>query len=207
MHGYTRRRTAFDLAWAVIRAADIPVTSQVDAVIMDAKHWLGDASSRAVLAQRFTHAQLAWYGWSWTALPGDSAIFHVRVALDGSESDVDSGLEALAQGSRFASPCLGELSSGEVSLVSENGWNLPAERAEQTLACVTREVELTPRERDILRRVVLGAKSEAIAIDLGISVATVRHHRENLRAKLKVHNTAQLTAFAMTLGLLAGPND
>ncbi|MER9292417.1 LuxR C-terminal-related transcriptional regulator [Mesorhizobium sp. M0510] len=43
-----------------------------------------------------------------------------------------------------------------------------------------------------------------IAERLGISLPTARKHRENLMGKLNLHNTAELTAYAVRLGLPAG---
>jgi DNA-binding NarL/FixJ family response regulator len=61
--------------------------------------------------------------------------------------------------------------------------------------------ELTARERQILALVAQGASSPDIAERLFISTATVRKHRENLMRKLDLHNSAELAAYAVRLGL------
>lgn len=53
---------------------------------------------------------------------------------------------------------------------------------------------LTPREREVLRRVAAGARNAEIATDLGISPLTVRKHLENVFAKLSVDNRTAAAA-------------
>lgn len=63
------------------------------------------------------------------------------------------------------------------------------------------EPELTPREAEILREIAAGRGSQQIAAVLGISVGTARKHRENMMKKLGLHNTAEVTAYAIKKGL------
>ncbi len=56
---------------------------------------------------------------------------------------------------------------------------------------------LTPREREILRRVVRGDTSRQIALELDISVRTVDWHRSNLMTKLEVRSVAELVRYAI----------
>jgi DNA-binding NarL/FixJ family response regulator len=65
-------------------------------------------------------------------------------------------------------------------------------------------VPLTRRERQILGLVAQGMTARDIAERLGISPLTARKHRENLMGKLNLHNAAELTAYAVRLGLPAG---
>jgi len=62
------------------------------------------------------------------------------------------------------------------------------------------EPELTPREGEILREIARGRGSQQIAAALGISVGTARKHRENMMKKLGLHNTAEVTAYAIKKG-------
>jgi FixJ family two-component response regulator len=55
---------------------------------------------------------------------------------------------------------------------------------------------LTERERDVLRLVITGKTSKAIALDLDISVKTVENHRHNIMTKAGVASVAQLIAWA-----------
>ena len=61
---------------------------------------------------------------------------------------------------------------------------------------------LTPRERQVLQLVAEGCTNKAMARFLSISPKTVEKHRANLMAKLDVHSTAGLTAYAVSKGLL-----
>lgn len=65
-------------------------------------------------------------------------------------------------------------------------------------------VPLTQRERQILLLVAQGMTARETAERLGISQATARKHRENLMRKLDLHSTAELTAYAVRLGLPTG---
>lgn len=60
---------------------------------------------------------------------------------------------------------------------------------------------LTPREQQIITAVLHGHTSKALAIDLGISVETVKLHRKNAYRKLEVRNQTELFhTFIQTLG-------
>lgn len=63
---------------------------------------------------------------------------------------------------------------------------------------------LTPREDEVLRRVLAGKTSREIAQDLDVAVKTVMAHRTTLMRKLQVHNAVQLQAEAVRLGLVRG---
>jgi DNA-binding NarL/FixJ family response regulator len=61
---------------------------------------------------------------------------------------------------------------------------------------------LTGREQEILRLVVAGYTSKAMAEKLGLSSRTVDHHRARLLQKLKVKNTVDLVNFAVRNGFV-----
>ncbi len=58
---------------------------------------------------------------------------------------------------------------------------------------------LTPRERDILQRIVSGDANKAIAIDLSISERTVEIHRAKVMAKMQANSLAELVRMAITI--------
>jgi DNA-binding NarL/FixJ family response regulator len=64
---------------------------------------------------------------------------------------------------------------------------------------------LTAREREVAVLIASGHTNGAIAVDLGISLATVITHRTNLYRKLAVHNVGELVAAATQQGLIATP--
>jgi two-component system response regulator NreC len=55
---------------------------------------------------------------------------------------------------------------------------------------------LSPRELDVLKRLVRGYTNRQIAEELGISVRTVDGHRGNLTSKLGLQNRAELVRWA-----------
>jgi PAS domain S-box-containing protein len=60
---------------------------------------------------------------------------------------------------------------------------------------------LTPREREVVRRVALGRSTPQIAVDLSLSPATVRSHVRNAMVKVGAHTRAQLVALVLGEGL------
>jgi DNA-binding NarL/FixJ family response regulator len=63
---------------------------------------------------------------------------------------------------------------------------------------------LTPRECEVLRHIAEGLGSREIAARLGLSVRTVDNHRANITDKTGLHSIAQLTLYAVQLGLISG---
>ena len=66
-------------------------------------------------------------------------------------------------------------------------------------------IELTPREREVLRGILEGETSRAIAGRLGLSARTVESHRIRLRRKLGARSSAELARRALELGLAPRP--
>jgi len=63
--------------------------------------------------------------------------------------------------------------------------------------------ELTPREQEVLTLIAEGYSNNEIADRLGISAKTVDRHRENIMAKLDMHNRVELVKYAIKKGLIA----
>ncbi|KIL99442.1 DNA-binding response regulator LuxR family [Paramagnetospirillum magnetotacticum MS-1] len=61
---------------------------------------------------------------------------------------------------------------------------------------------LGKREREVLGLLASGKRSSEIASLLGIAVATVEVHRRNIKQKLKLSGTADLTRYAVHEGLI-----
>ncbi len=62
---------------------------------------------------------------------------------------------------------------------------------------------LTPRERDVLKGIVKGLINKEIAACMGVSVATVITHRNNLTDKLGTRSVSALTIFAVMHGIVS----
>ena len=58
---------------------------------------------------------------------------------------------------------------------------------------------LTPREREVFDRVVVGKANKIIAEELGIAERTVKVHRAQMMAKLGVSSSAELGGLAEQL--------
>jgi DNA-binding NarL/FixJ family response regulator len=61
--------------------------------------------------------------------------------------------------------------------------------------------KLSPRELDVLRELVKGASNREIAINLFISVNTVKHHIHSILEKLGMENRRQAASFAREQGI------
>jgi len=73
----------------------------------------------------------------------------------------------------------------------------------RTLKSVSVWDNISQREREVLKLIAEGYKNKEIADVLCISIKTVEKHRSNLMRKLKLHNAAALTAFAIEKGLIS----
>lgn len=63
-------------------------------------------------------------------------------------------------------------------------------------------VQLSHREREVLKLVAEGRHNRDIAEYLSLSEKTVEKHRSSLMKKLSLHSTAQITAYAIHNGLI-----
>lgn len=68
-----------------------------------------------------------------------------------------------------------------------------------------REGGLTPRELEVLQRIVAGKSNKEIAAELSLSANTVSVHRANIMDTLDIHKTAELVVYAIRNGLVNLP--
>ena len=61
---------------------------------------------------------------------------------------------------------------------------------------------LTSREVEALQLIAEGKANKQIAAELGISIKTVEKHRQRLMQKLGIHDTAGLTRYAISAGVI-----
>lgn len=61
---------------------------------------------------------------------------------------------------------------------------------------------LSVREMEVLQLIAEGKANKQTAQELGISIKTVEKHRQNLMAKLMIHDTAGLTRYAISAGVI-----
>jgi DNA-binding NarL/FixJ family response regulator len=63
-------------------------------------------------------------------------------------------------------------------------------------------IQLTSREMEVLQLIAEGKANKETAAELGIGVKTVEKHREHLMEKLDIHDTAGLTRYAISAGII-----
>lgn len=117
------------------------------------------------------------------------------VLKDTSHNELMTAIKNVMQGKMFLSPGVSEkvisgYLEGKEVLRTKSSWDT-----------------LTNREREILKLIAEGYKSRRIADELCISLKTVEKHRSNLMKKLDLHNTAELTSFAIEKGLVRGERE
>ncbi|AMS43351.1 transcriptional regulator [Aminobacter aminovorans] len=109
---------------------------------------------------------------------------------DGDPEELGEAIEAIGKGGTYLARTV-RFAVGEAS----------GSGRQHAVPDILSPVPLTRREREILALVAQGLTAREIAERLGISPLTVRKHRENLMGKLNLHSAAELTAYAVRLGL------
>ncbi len=66
----------------------------------------------------------------------------------------------------------------------------------------SRNARLTSREVEVLQLIAEGKANKETAAELGISMKTIEKHREHLMQKLDIHDTAGLTRYAISAGII-----
>jgi DNA-binding NarL/FixJ family response regulator len=66
----------------------------------------------------------------------------------------------------------------------------------------TAAVRLTSREIEVLQSIAEGKANKQVAAELDISIKTVEKHRDHLMRKLDIHDTAGLTRYAISSGVI-----
>lgn len=65
-----------------------------------------------------------------------------------------------------------------------------------------KSIGLTSRELEVLQLIAEGKANKETASELGIGIKTVEKHREHLMQKLDIHDTAGLTRYAISTGII-----
>ena len=61
---------------------------------------------------------------------------------------------------------------------------------------------LTSREMEVLQLIAEGKANKQTAAELGIGIKTVEKHRQHVMEKLGIHDTAGLTRYAISAGVI-----
>jgi DNA-binding NarL/FixJ family response regulator len=65
-----------------------------------------------------------------------------------------------------------------------------------------KNIRLSSREAEVLQLIAEGKANKEIASELTISIKTVEKHRQHLMEKLHIHDTAGLTRYAISTGII-----
>jgi len=108
-----------------------------------------------------------------------------------SAQDLSEGIREVNKGHVFFGPLMAKrLPERERTLLDQAGRSKP------------RKDRLTSREVEVLQLVAEGQANKQIAAELSIGIKTVEKHRERLMAKLNIHDTAGLTRYAISAGVI-----
>ncbi len=178
-------------------AADVAKRVQADLVVseMDLPYWNG-----AVLARQVRKTS-----------PSTAVLLLTRNTR---EDLVLEALDAGARGVLVKDATLAELRDAvQMALSGKKIYlhkSLPATlvRAparDEGPAAESRFDTLSPREREVLKLLVLGNRNQDVAELLGISVKTVEIHRARIMEKLHLHRLAHLVHYSIEKGLIDAP--
>lgn len=112
---------------------------------------------------------------------------------DSEPEELQVGIQAVFEGRNYITP---RVANSLVARLQSGGKD--EEMSEQA----GRLSLLTAREREVFQLLALGHANKEVARDLGISVGTVKKHRENIQRKLDVHSAAEIARIAIQEGLL-----
>jgi len=105
--------------------------------------------------------------------------------------DVCRAIREVQNGNTFFSPT-----------VSKQRKRLNLLTSDRDGALQKRAAQLTSREVEVLQLITEGKTNKETASELGISLKTVEKHREHLMEKLDIHETAGLTRYAISAGII-----
>ncbi len=80
--------------------------------------------------------------------------------------------------------------------------SLALESPDECAVFKKRKTALTSREVEVLQLIAEGKANKQVARELGISIKTVEKHRQHLMSKLDLHDTAGLTRYAISAGII-----
>ena len=109
-----------------------------------------------------------------------------------SSHEVCRAIREVHKGNTFSSPSV----SRHLNRLNPKSSGLKRGRS------VKKAVQLTSREMEVLQLIAEGKANKETAGELGISLKTVEKHREHLMEKLDIHDTAGLTRYAISAGII-----
>ena len=109
----------------------------------------------------------------------------------GTAHDVCRAIREVQKGNKVFSPIISRRQERIHALVPDrrNGFSKKA-------------AVLTSREMEVLQLIAEGKANKETASELGIGIKTVEKHREHIMQKLDIHDTAGLTRYAISAGII-----
>ena len=118
------------------------------------------------------------------ALRAGAAAYLIK---DSATAELELALRSVMRGETYLSPAISrQVVEGYVKRVGAGAAEDP----------------LTPRQRDVLKRIAEGRSTKEIAFDLGLSGKTIETHRAQIMERLGIRDVAGLVRYAMRTGLV-----
>lgn len=108
-----------------------------------------------------------------------------------SAHDVCRAIREVQTGKTFFSPS-----------ISKRWDRLNPQSSSRAGAFTRKATHLTPREMEVLQLIAEGTANKETASELSVGIKTVEKHREHLMQKLDIHDTAGLTRYAISAGII-----
>ena len=108
-----------------------------------------------------------------------------------SAHDVCRAIREVHQGKTFFSPS-----------ISKRQARLHPTTPDRKGGLSKKAAQLTSREMEVLQLIAEGKANKETAAELNIGIKTVEKHREHLMEKLDIHDTAGLTRYAISAGII-----
>jgi len=89
------------------------------------------------------------------------------------------------------------------SSLMKDQLSMNMQRTSETRLAHPGDIELSPREMEVLELIATGMTNMEIAEKLFLSKRTIEGHRQSLIDKFAVHNTAELVCLSMRAGMLS----
>jgi DNA-binding NarL/FixJ family response regulator len=102
-----------------------------------------------------------------------------------------TAIREIQKGNAFFSPLISKR-------IQDRSRNLKA----QGKLSKTASNRLSSREVEVLQLIAEGKPNKQVATELGVSFKTIDKHRQHLMAKLNIHDTAGLTRYAISAGII-----
>jgi DNA-binding NarL/FixJ family response regulator len=118
------------------------------------------------------------------ALRAGAAAYLIK---DSATAELELALKSVMRGETYLSPAISrQVVEGYMQRVGAGGADDP----------------LTPRQREVLKRIAEGRSTKEIAFELKLSVKTVETHRAQIMERLGIRDVAGLVRYAMRAGLV-----